>query len=258
MDVFTFVVFFMTNNPVDKTDNPSLQAEQDKTLPDELLTKINLWTKLKTLFLATTLLLPNNGTATSEHKQENKQSISNVLSLQSPWQTETNTLYVSNQEKPHSEILKMSFGNILKLYGKEKWLEMVRQHFLQEINKQRTVLGNPALKSHTVLNDVAQSKAQDMADNDYFDHTDKQGVSDAGRMIKDGRYKVQMFGSNISYNIKNIGEVVQSYVDNKKRNTGHYDVISVKDYKDLWVGLAMGKNGTRYIVVNYWAEFSKK
>ncbi|MCX6822509.1 MAG: CAP domain-containing protein [candidate division SR1 bacterium] len=213
---------------------------------------------MKTLGLAITMLLPHGVSAIESGKQAVQQDISKTISLQDSQTERSDTFYLSNQEKPHSEIIKMSFGTILKLYGKEKGLEMVRQHFLQEINKQRAVLGNLALTSHTVLNDVAQSKAQDMADNDYFDHTDKQGVSDAGRLVKDGRYKVQMFGSNISYNIKNIGEVVQSYVDNKKRNTGHYDVISVKDYKDLGVGLAMGKNGTRYIVVNYGAEFSKK
>ena len=204
------------------------------------------------------MLLPHGVSAVESSKQAVQQDIAKTISVQNTQEERSDTFYLSNQEKPHSEILKMNFGNILKLYGKEKWLEIIRQHFLQEINKQRTALGNPTLKSHTVLNEVAQSKAQDMADNDYFDHTDKQWLSDAGRMVKDGRYKVQMFGSNISYNIKNIGEVVQSYVNNKKRNTGHYDVISVKDYKDLWVGLAMGKNGTRYIVVNYWAEFNTK
>ncbi|MEI7563328.1 MAG: hypothetical protein WCJ39_06875 [bacterium] len=58
-------------------------------------------------------------------------------------------------------------------------------------------------------------------------------MTDSGRMKKDGRYNFQIFASNISYNIKSIGEVIQSYINNKKRNTGHYDVISSKDYKQL-------------------------
>jgi len=214
--------------------------------------------KLKTLWLAVTMLLPHGAFAVDASKQSVQQEIAKTISLEDSQKEKSDTFYVSNQEKPHAEILKMSFNSILKLYGKEKGMEIIRKHFLQEINKQRTALGNPVLKAHTVLNEVAQSKAQDMADNDYFDHTDKEWLSDAGRMIKDGRYKVQLFGSNISYNIQNIGDVVQSYVNNKKRNTGHYDVIELKGYKDLWVGLAIGKNGTRYIVVNYWAEFSTK
>jgi uncharacterized protein YkwD len=89
------------------------------------------------------------------------------------------------------------------------------------------------LNAHPILNEIAQSKAQDMANNNYFDHTDNQGNSDAGRMINDGRYDFSTFMSNISYNIKTIDGVIQSYINNNKRKTGHYDVIAVQDYEDL-------------------------
>jgi hypothetical protein len=34
-------------------------------------------------------------------------------------------------------------------------------------------------------------------------------------------------------------------------------VISVNTYEDLWVGLAKGKNGIWFIVINYGKEFKK-
>lgn len=158
----------------------------------------------------------------------------------------------------HQKIIKENVKNILGIYGQEKWMEIIREHVLEQINKKRSELGNTPLKLHPIMNALAQSKAKDMADNEYFDHVDIEGNSDAGRMIKDGRYNFQMFWSNISYNIKTIEDVIQSYINNDKRKTGHYDVISIKDYEDLWVGLAKGKNGIVYVVVNYGKELKKK
>jgi len=158
----------------------------------------------------------------------------------------------------HEKIIKTSFDDIISLYGKEKWMKVIREHFLIEINKQRKALGNNELKTQKILDEIAQSKAKDMADNNYFDHKDKEWLTDSGRMKKDGRYNFQIFASNISYNIKSIGEVIQSYINNKKRNTGHYDVISSKDYKQLWVGLSKGKDNTWYVTINYWSEINKK
>jgi len=45
-------------------------------------------------------------------------------------------------DPPHEDIVKMSFDSILKKYP-SNGMEMIRQHFLIEINKQRAALGNP-------------------------------------------------------------------------------------------------------------------
>jgi len=51
--------------------------------------------------------------------------------------------------------------------------------------------------------------------------------------MEDGRYNYKMYASNISFNISQIFEVVQSYINNNKWETGHYDVISTREYEDL-------------------------
>jgi len=161
------------------------------------------------------------------------------------------------KEISHEDIVSMNLKDILQTYGKEKWMEIIRENFLIEINNKRADLGNKPLKLHAVIDNLAQEQAQDMADNNYFSHTDKNGKSASDRMIANGKYNYKRYASNISFNISTIREVVQSYINSNKRNTGHYDVIIVKEYEDLWVGFAKGKNGIWFIVVNYWKEFKK-
>lgn len=161
------------------------------------------------------------------------------------------------KEVSHETIIKMNFTDILKIYGKEKWMNIIRENFLVEINNNRIAIGNKPLKLHFIVDKLAQDQAQDMANNDHFSHIDKNGKSASDKMIEDGRYNYKIYASNISFNISTIVEVVQSYIDNNKRNTGHYDVISVNTYEDLWVGLAKGKNGIWFIVINYGKEFKK-
>lgn len=161
------------------------------------------------------------------------------------------------KEVSSEDIVSMDFKDILKIYGKEKWMEIIRENFLIEINNKRTALGNKPLKLHIVIDKLAQEQAQDMADNNYFSHTDQNGKSASDRMIEDGKYNYKIYASNISFNISTIVEVVQSYINSDKRDTGHYDVISIKEYEDLWVGFAKGKNGIWFIVVNYGKEFKK-
>jgi uncharacterized protein YkwD len=112
-------------------------------------------------------------------------------------------------------------------------MNIIRENFLVEINNNRIAIGNKPLKLHFIVDKLAQDQAQDMANNDHFSHIDKNGKSASDKMIEDGRYNYKIYASNISFNISTIVEVVQSYIDNNKRNTGHYDVISVNTYEDL-------------------------
>lgn len=66
------------------------------------------------------MLLPHGVSAVESSKQAVQQDIAKTISVQNTQEERSDTFYLSNQEKPHSEILKMNFGNILKLYGKEK------------------------------------------------------------------------------------------------------------------------------------------
>lgn len=235
------VVLFGNRDGMDKKNTPKNQLSHDKKPSGSRLVKLAARTALIASIFA------NTPTYTQTLK----------TSLYLPWKN-TIELVEKRDDSDHQKILHMNIQDILTHYGKKKWIEIIRYNFLEEINAKRNELGNTPLKAHPILNEIAQSKAQDMADNNYFDHTDKEGISDAGRMINDGRYDFSTFMSNISYNIKTIDGVIQSYINNNKRKTGHYDVIAVQGYEDLWVGFAVGKNGIWYIVVNFGKEIPKK
>jgi len=106
-------------------------------------------------------------------------------------------------------------------------METIRTHFLEEINIKRKALGNGPLKLNDIINDLAQEQAKDMAKNQKFEH------SASSRMVKDGRYNFETYSSNVSYNFTTINDIIQSYINNNKRETGHYDILSVNAYKDL-------------------------
>jgi len=106
-------------------------------------------------------------------------------------------------------------------------METIRTHFLEEINIKRKALGNGPLKLNDIINDLAQEQAKDMAKNQKLEH------SASSRMVKDGRYNFETYSSNVSYNFTTINDIIQSYINNNKRETGHYDILSVNAYKDL-------------------------
>ena len=53
-------------------------------------------------------------------------------------------------------------------------MEIIREHFLIELNTARSKIKSPAMKIDTTLNKIAYEHAQDMKDYEYFDHTDSQ------------------------------------------------------------------------------------
>ena len=160
-------------------------------------------------------------------------------------------------DPPHEDIVKMSFDSILKKYP-SNGMEMIRQHFLIEINKQRAALGNPWLRLNDTINALAQEQAKEMWDSLDFSHKSRQWKTALSRALADGRYDVEIYGSNISCNIATIDGVIQSYINNHKWNTSHYRIIDTKAYQDLWVWVAQGKDWLFNVVVNYGKQFSEK
>lgn len=63
---------------------------------------------------------------------------------------------LDSKEIIHDTIIKMHFKDILKMYGKERWMEIIREHFVQEINKYRKLMDRPSLVLDDTLNEAAQ------------------------------------------------------------------------------------------------------
>ena len=151
-------------------------------------------------------------------------------------------------EPPHDKIINMNFDTILSLYGNEKWMELIREHFLIEINKERSAVGNPPLKFNDTLNKVAKDRAIKMAEEKIYSHTID--WKSAAKEAMETGYDIQWFLSNIScmpITKVSIHIIIQSYINNKKFNTKHHEMIDNKEYKDLWFWWAEGEDKLWYI-----------
>ncbi|MEI8253524.1 MAG: hypothetical protein WCG25_07465 [bacterium] len=69
-------------------------------------------------------------------------------------------LNINSKDLVHDTIVKMEFKDILKIYGKEKGMEIIRKHFLEEINMYRKNNGRPLLVLDKTLNEAAQKFAE--------------------------------------------------------------------------------------------------
>lgn len=86
----------------------------------------------------------------------------------------------------------------------------------------------PPLKINNLLNRAAQSHAQDMASNNFFDHRGSNGSSISDRISKTG-YDWQAVGENIFWGQVNIQEVFQGWKD----SPSHCKNMMGKDFREM-------------------------
>ncbi len=98
----------------------------------------------------------------------------------------------------------------------------------------------------TRLNAAAQGHARDMAANDYFDHTGRDGSNVGDRVTRQG-YAWSAVGENIAAGQQTAEEVMRAWLD----SPGHCSNIMSGSYTELGVGLATN-SASRYGI--YWAQ----
>lgn len=102
---------------------------------------------------------------------------------------------------------------------------------------------NP-LTANSLLRSAAQAHSQDMADNNYFDHTNRQGQSPFDRMTAAG-YTYWAAGENIAAGQPTPAAVVQGWLN----SPGHCANLMNANFTELGVGVA---TGGRYGI--YWTQ----
>ena len=80
------------------------------------------------------------------------------------------------------------------------------------VNRERASAACPALAVHDTLMRVAQAHAQDMADNDFFDHTGSDGRSTFQRLL-DAGYSYRLAAENIAAGVATPAEAVAFWMD---------------------------------------------
>lgn len=126
-------------------------------------------------------------------------------------------------------------------------LDRVRAEMLARVNAARKEAGAPPLRANPKLDLAAQRHAEDMLARDYFAHQspEKKTVRDRAR---DAGYDWRMIGENIAEGQFTVDEVMDTWL----HSPGHRRNILDPGFKELGVGLALGRSGGRYRVT--WAQ----
>lgn len=114
---------------------------------------------------------------------------------------------------------------------------------LKLVNQERSKAGVPALTLSQKLTDIANTKAQDMADKNYFSH-DSPTYGSPFDMLKHFGVSYTYAGENIAAGQKSAQEVMQSWMN----SSGHKANILNKNYTQLGVGYYEGgQYGTEWV-----------
>jgi uncharacterized YkwD family protein len=114
---------------------------------------------------------------------------------------------------------------------------------LKLVNQERQKAGVPALKLSTKLTEVANTKAKDMADKNYFSH-ESPTYGSPFEMLKKFGVNYSYAGENIAAGQKSAEEVMNSWMN----SSGHKANILNKNYTELGVGFYRGgQYGTEWV-----------
>ena len=112
---------------------------------------------------------------------------------------------------------------------------------LKLVNQERAKAGVPALELSTKLNDIANTKAKDMADRNYFSHQSPTYGSPFD-MLKHFGVSFSYAGENIAAGQKSAQEVMQGWMN----SSGHKANIMNRNYTQLGVGYYEGSFQMRW------------
>jgi uncharacterized YkwD family protein len=120
------------------------------------------------------------------------------------------------------------------------------QQVVDLVNKERAAAGLPALKVNTKLAAVAEKKAEDMRDKNYFSHTSPTYGSPFD-MMKQFGITYTSAGENIAMGQKTPEAVMNGWMNSE----GHRANILNSSYTEIGVGYVTSSNGTTYWVQQF-------
>ncbi len=120
-------------------------------------------------------------------------------------------------------------------------LGRVRAEMLARVNAERKKAGVPPLKSNSRLDVAAQHHAADMLSRAYFAHQSPEGKTVRERAAAAG-YDWRSIGENIAEGQLTVSEVMDTWM----HSPGHRRNILDPGFRELGVGLALGRSGDVY------------
>jgi len=120
------------------------------------------------------------------------------------------------------------------------------QQVVDLVNKERAAAGLPALKVNTKLAGVAEKKAEDLRDKNYFAHQSPTYGSPFD-MMKQFGISYTSAGENIAKGQKTPADVMNGWMN----SPGHKANILNSTYTEIGVGYVTDSNGTTYWVQHF-------
>jgi hypothetical protein len=117
------------------------------------------------------------------------------------------------------------------------------------LNKERRSVGLPTLFFQNDLQKVARKHSQDMARNDYFDHTNLANQSPSDR-FKSSQVSEVISGENLA-KVRGYKNPVKVAHIGLMNSPGHKANILQKAYNCVGIGLAIAKDKTFYFTQNF-------
>ncbi len=113
---------------------------------------------------------------------------------------------------------------------------LLKSKVIEETNIQREINGLPVLKENAQLDNAASAKANDMFQNQYFEHTSPAGI-DAGKLVQSYGYDYIIAGENLILgNFSSEKEVVSDWM----ASSGHRANILNNRYAEIGVAVVKG------------------
>ena len=119
------------------------------------------------------------------------------------------------------------------------------QNLVNLINQERTAKNLSSLEINTKLNQAASLKAQNMIENNYFDHTSPSGISPWYWFSQAG-YNFVWAGENLAMHFTDTDAVFDAWM----ASPGHRDNILSPNFKDIGVAVATGQIDGRQTTVS--------
>lgn len=156
------------------------------------------------------------------------------------WNENTKAIYIHSANAKIDEPTKEQEYNNQEekdVIENEEDVNALEMKVVELINEERAKEGLKALKWDDKLAEVARNHSCDMAENNYFDHTNLKGESPFNRMKKAGiNYRAS--GENIAAG----GNTAEKTVEQWMNSEGHRNNIMNSGYNKVGVGLCINKN----------------
>lgn len=123
-------------------------------------------------------------------------------------------------------------------------LAQARAAMLARVNAERAAAGRPPLALDARLNAAAQRHAEDMLLRSYYNHFSPEGTGPADRVRKSG-YVPHIVAENIARGPFTVDEVMDDWM----RSREHRGNLLHPAFRDLGVGVAVGRNSVGYTVL---------